>query len=118
MQVHVTGRHLELPPRVKEEALEKFSRVSRLWDHLIDMEIVFDEDKNPRIPEPIHCEVTAHAKGKSLHATATAQDHSTAIDRAQKKLERQVRKLKTRVVARRQRPSIAVPRPAGVVAEE
>jgi len=52
--------------------------------------------------EPIHCEVTLHAKGHYLHAAATGKDPSEAIDRAEKKLERQVRKLKTRIVARRQ----------------
>ena len=103
MQVHVTGRHFDLSERVKREAIEKMTRVERLWDHFLEMEIVFDEDKNPRIAEPVHCEVTLHAKGQYLHAAATGKDHTEAIDRASAKLERQVRKLKTRIVSRRQR---------------
>jgi putative sigma-54 modulation protein len=103
MQINVTGRHLDLSERVKREAIEKMARASRLWDRFIEMEIVFDEDKNPRIAEPVHCEVTLHAKGRYLHAAATGKDHSEAIDRAGKKLERQVRKLKTRIVAGRTR---------------
>lgn len=121
MQVHVTGRHFDLTERIKREAIDKMSRVSKLWDRFIEMEIVFDEDKNPRIPEPIHCEVTVHAKGHTLHAAATGKDHSEAIDRAEQKLERQVRKMKTRIVARRKSAESLrgrQPVTAGLVAEE
>jgi len=98
MQIVVKGKNLEVPASVKEEAVEKLSKVRRLFDRFIDMEVVFSEDKNPRIEDKIHCEVVLHAKGKYLRATAAAPDPLTAIDRAQAKLERQVRKLKTKLV--------------------
>ncbi|MFT5222820.1 MAG: putative sigma-54 modulation protein [Glaciecola sp.] len=98
MQIVVKGKNMEVPSVVKAEAVEKLSKVRRLFDRFIDMEVVFSEDTNPRIKDKVHCEVVLHAKGKYLRATAAAPDPMTAIDRAQAKLERQVRKLKTKLV--------------------
>lgn len=100
MQVTVMGRNLDLPEDVKDEAVEKLSKVRRLYDRFIDMEVVFSEEQNPRIQDKIHCEVVLHAKGRYLHASAAAPDPLTAIDRAEAKLSRQVRKLKTKMVSR------------------
>lgn len=98
MQVTVKGKNLDVPSHIRDEAVAKLSRVRRLFDRFIDMEIVFSEDKNPRIEDKIHCEVVLHAKGKYLRATAAAPDPISAIDRAEAKLARQVRKYKTKVV--------------------
>lgn len=98
MQVTVTGTNLDLSERVKEEAIAKLSKVRTIFDRFIDMDIVFTEDHNPRIEDKIHCEVVLHAKGRYLRAEAAAPDPITAIDRAEAKLARQVRKLKTKVM--------------------
>jgi len=98
MQVTVTGTNLELSEKVKQEAIAKLSKVRTIYDRFIDMDIVFTEDHNPRIEDKIHCEVVLHAKGRYLRAEAAAPDPITAIDRAEAKLARQVRKLKTRVM--------------------
>jgi ribosomal subunit interface protein len=100
MRITVKGKNLEVPPEVRDDAIEKLSRVRRLFDRFIDMEVVFSEEVNPRIEDRIHCEVVLHAKGKYLHASAAGPDHLTAIDRAEAKLARQVRKLKTQRVSK------------------
>jgi putative sigma-54 modulation protein len=100
MQITVMGRNLDLSDEVKDEAIEKLSKVRKLFDRFIDMEVVFSEEHNPRIEDRIHCEVVLHAKGKYLRASAAAPDPLTAIDRAEAKLSRQVRKFKTKLVSR------------------
>lgn len=105
MHVTVTGTNLELTDKVKQEAIEKLSKVRTIFDRFIDMEIVFTQDQNPRIEDKIHCEVVLHAKGRYLRAEAAAPDPLTAIDRAEAKLARQVRKLKTKIVDRRRQTS-------------
>jgi putative sigma-54 modulation protein len=107
MHVTVKGKNLDVPPHIRDEAVAKLSKVRKLFDRFIDMEIVFSEDKNPRIEERIHCEVILHAKGKYLRATAAAADPITAIDIAEAKLARQVRKYKTKVVDKQRRLSSA-----------
>ncbi|MFT5564242.1 MAG: putative sigma-54 modulation protein [Myxococcota bacterium] len=101
MQVTVTGTNLDVPERIRDEAIAKLSKVRTIFDRFIDMDIVFTEDHNPRIGDRIHCEVVLHAKGRYLRATAAAPDMMTAIDQVEAKLSRQVRKLKTKVVDRR-----------------
>lgn len=98
MQITVMGKNLDLSDEVREEAVAKLSRVRKLFDRFIDMEVVFSEEQNPRIEDKIHCEVVLHAKGRYLRAEAAAPDPITAIDRAEAKLARQVRKLKTKVM--------------------
>lgn len=100
MQITVMGKNLDLPEDVKDEAVAKLSKVRKLFDRFIDMEVVFSEEHNPRIEDKIHCEVVLHAKGKYLRASAAAPDPLTAIDRAESKLSRQVRKLKTQRVSK------------------
>lgn len=101
MQVTVTGTNCDVPERIRDEAIAKLSKVRTIFDRFIDMDIVFSEDTNPRIEDRIHCEVVLHAKGRYLRATAAAPDMLTAVDAAEAKLSRQVRKLKTKVVDRR-----------------
>lgn len=98
MRITVKGKNLDVPAHVRDEAIAKLSRVRRLFDRFLDMEVVFSEETNPRIEDRIRCEVVLHAKGKYLRAEATGPDHLTAIDRTEAKLARQVRKLKTKLV--------------------
>ncbi|MEX1177374.1 MAG: ribosome-associated translation inhibitor RaiA, partial [Nitriliruptor sp.] len=81
------------------------------FDRFIDMEVVFSEEVNPRIEDRVTCEVVLHAKGKYLRASASGPDHMTAIDRAEAKLVRQVRKLKTKLV-QKPRQAAAAAHPA------
>ncbi len=100
MRITVNGTNLDVTPRIRDEAIAKLSRVSRMFDRFIDMEVVFSEETNPRIEERVRCEATLHAKGQYLRASATGPDPLTAIDRTEAKLARQVRKLKTKLVTK------------------
>lgn len=100
MDITVKGKNLDVPAQVRDDAIAKLSRVRRLFDRFIDMEVVFSEETNPRIADPVHCEVTLHAKGKYLRASASGPDATTAIDRVEAKLTRQVRKMKTKLVSK------------------
>jgi putative sigma-54 modulation protein len=111
VRITVKGKNLEVPDHVRDEAIAKLSRVRRLFDRFIDMEVVFSEEANPRIEDRIHCEVVLHTKGKYLRASAAAPDHIAAIDRVEAKLSRQVRKLKTKLVSKPRLEAAAAPEP-------
>ena len=113
MQITVMGTNLDVGDDLRDEAVEKLSKVRRLFDRFIDMEVVFSEETNPRIVDKVRCEVVLHAKGTYLRASAAAPDPLTAIDRAEKKLTRQVRKFKTRLVSRPRLVSATPPGRAG-----
>jgi ribosomal subunit interface protein len=109
VRITVKGKNLDVPEHVRDGAIAKLSRVRRLFDRFIDMEVVFSEETNPRIEEPIRCEVVLHAKGKYLRASAVGADPLIAVDRVEAKLSRQVRKLKTQLVSKPRRQSAAPP---------
>lgn len=106
MQITVKGKNLDVTDELRELAVAKLSRVRRLYDRFIDMEVTFSEEANPRIEDRLRCEVVLHAKGTYLRAEAAGPDASTAIDRAEDKLSRQVRKLKTRMVSRPRKQAV------------
>ena len=110
MHITVKGRNLVVPEAVREEAIEKLSKVQQVHDRVLDVQVVFSQDHNPRIVEKVHCEVTFHVKGKMMRASATAPDPHTAIDRVQAKVIRQARRYKNKMIDRhRNRRSINVP---------
>lgn len=100
MRIVVTSKHLEVTESLRQEAVSKLSKVRRLFDHFIDMEVLLCSDPHRRASERVRCEVVLHAKGRVLTASAKAHDAHAAIDLAQARIVRQVRKLKTRQVER------------------
>lgn len=98
MQISVTARNLDLDDAIKDKAVEKLSRVQRVFGRFINMEITFTGDDNARDDDKVSCDVVLHAKGQYLRASGTGSDPLTAADRAEARLGRQVRKLKTRLV--------------------
>ena len=63
-------------------------------------DVHFVEEVNPRIADRVMCEVTVEGHGHHVRAKHTAPDGFAAIDGTVDKLERQLRKLKTRLISR------------------
>jgi putative sigma-54 modulation protein len=100
MDVTMQCRHADVPEALKAVAREKVARAGRHlegWDHA---EIHFSEERNPRITDREVCEVTLRGHGHVVRAKAAAPDTLVAIDRVVEKLDRQVSRLKSRLVGR------------------
>lgn len=101
MEVTVSGRHTTVSEALRQAAVEKISRLSRFTNGESRAEVHFSEAKNPRISEKEICEVTLEVQGHHIRSRVQATDPFTAIDLVVDKLERQLRKLKTRQQRRR-----------------
>jgi putative sigma-54 modulation protein len=66
-------------------------------------EVVLRKEKNPANPRPAVAEVTLFTKGHIIRTEEAEEDMYAAIDIAAAKVERQLRKYKTKVVDKRQR---------------
>ena len=100
MQTTITARHCEIPDALRERAAAVVDRVGSIASRAIEATVVFDEDGPSRTAE-----IRLHvARGEVLVATGDADDHRTALDRAEEKLRRQVEKTAR---PRRARPSQA-----------
>ena len=101
MQTTITARHCEIPDALRERAAAVVDRLGTFATRPIEATVVFDADGLQRTAE-----IRLHvARGEVLVASGEADDHRTALDRAERKLRRQVEKTAR---PRRSRPSQAL----------
>ncbi|MEE8602551.1 ribosome hibernation-promoting factor, HPF/YfiA family [Euzebya tangerina] len=103
MDIILRARNCDVSSRVKDEARRKVEHATRIFDRIIDLEVSFSEEHNPRIPDPASVEITARSKGHTVRAVGAGADHHEATDKAIDRLERQLRRYKTRLVDRGRR---------------
>lgn len=96
MELLITGRQLEVTSPLREYVRGKFERLSRHFDHVLDVKVILGVDKRDQ-----HAEATINLSGKTLHAEASALDVYAAIDGLVDKLDAQVKKHKERIQDRR-----------------
>jgi len=111
MEVTVSGRHTTVSESLRRQATEKIGRLDKYLGGMERAEVHFWEEKNHKAGEREFCEVTLEGHGHHVRAKVSAPDGFAAIDIAVDKLERQLRKLKTKVQRRRQsvkRPDLPV----------
>lgn len=100
MQVIVKGRHTEVPDALKQQAVEKIQRVKRFFDRIQVLEIEFSEEHNPRVANKYGVSVTLTTKAHLLRASANGPDPAAAVDAVVAKLQRQVKRLKGKLIRR------------------
>ena len=89
MQIHMTGRNIELTPALKTFATEKLQKLDKRGDGIAHIYVTFQVDKL------IHkAEATLHLKGTDLHAEGTAEDMYSAIDLLLDRMLQQITRLK------------------------
>lgn len=96
MQVTVTGRNIELTPALKEYLTEKLKRAQKHFDHPLDAIALLSVAKNPSIPNNQTAEVTLKVNGTVIRGEESTENMYASIDLVADKIERQLRKFKTR----------------------
>ena len=98
MQLEVTGQNIEVTQALRAYIHEKAERLERRYDNLISGHFVLRLEKLEHTAEG-----TVHVGGKtnSLHAVEASNDMYAAIDGLIDKLDRQVRRHKSRVTDHR-----------------
>jgi putative sigma-54 modulation protein len=89
MNLNLTGHHLNITPALRDYVVAKLDRVTRHFDHVIDVNVVLSVDKLRH-----KVEVNLHTRGKDIHVEAIEPDMYAAIDALIDKLDRQVLKHK------------------------
>jgi putative sigma-54 modulation protein len=96
MNLNLTGNHLTITPALRDYIGVKLGRVTRHFDHVIDVNVVLSVDK---LQQKI--EVNLHTRGKDIHVEAVDADMYAAIDAIADKLDRQVLRFKEKQAAHR-----------------
>ena len=91
MNLHVTGHHLEVTPAIRDYVVSKMERITRHFNHVIDVSVILSVEKLRQ-----KAEVTVHVRGKDIFVETDDSDLYAAIDGLVDKLDRQVLKYKER----------------------
>ncbi len=92
MQVHITGRHVEISDGIREHIYDKVERTLIDCPHVEDVRIVLELQKLLHSVEVLVQGKNIHVEGK-----ASSENMYTSIDEALEKAERQLRKLNEKV---------------------
>lgn len=101
MDVTISSRGVQVTPHLEQMVIEKVTRLERLLSGLDRAQVHFFEERNPRIrSDKDVCEIHVQGNGHSAHGKASGPDGLTAVERSLHKVERCLRKLKTKEVNR------------------
>lgn len=97
MQVNITARHCEIPDALRTRAESVLDRLGNYGLELVEGAVVFDVEAMSQ-----RAEVRLRAAtGDMVVAKDHGPDHRTALDRAEEKLKRQLKKVARRLRQRR-----------------
>lgn len=115
MDIHISGRGVDVPPPLRRRVEAKLHKVTRLLPKIVEARVVLGLEKYRHLAE-----VTLQAKRSTLRVEEEATDFQTAMDLALEKLERQARRRKDRIHQRKPRvsPKRRLPPPAAVGSAE
>lgn len=93
MQVHITGRHIEITDGIRDHIYSKLDRSLSGLTRVQDVQVVLELQKQTHMAEVVvkgknHIHVEAEAKSENMY---------TSIDKAVDKAERQLRRRREKV---------------------
>jgi putative sigma-54 modulation protein len=94
MNLTVSGHHVAVTPAIRTYVESKLNRVTRHFDHVIDLNVILSIEKLRQ-----KAEVSVHVRGKEIFVECDDEDLYAAIDALVDKLDRQILKYKDRVRA-------------------
>jgi putative sigma-54 modulation protein len=99
MNLTISGHHVDVTPAIREYVMNKLERITRHFDQVIDINVIFTVEKLRQ-----KAEINLHLRGKDLHCEAVHEDLYAAIDMLIDKLDRQVVKHKECIQAHNAEP--------------
>ncbi len=96
MNIEFTGRGTEVTDALKQYTNEKMKKISRFVDNILDVSVTFSVEKHRHTVE-----VIVKAGSDKIVAKETTNDMYTSIGGALDKIERQAKKLKTKISRKR-----------------
>jgi putative sigma-54 modulation protein len=101
MNLQLTGHHVEITAAIRDYVTSKLERVSRHFDHVIDVAVIMTVEKLDK-----KIEANVHLSGKDIHVQCHNEDMYAAIDGLIDKLDRQIIRHKEKFESGRHAPGI------------
>lgn len=101
MTVRVQGKNMQVANSMREFVEKRLEHAGRFFENDGDVDVEFTVNHNPRrADDRYRVEITTNAAGRLVRVEAEAAEERTALDLAADTYERQLRKLKTRLIQR------------------
>lgn len=101
MNVRVHTRHVSISDGFRQTVERKVGNASRIFDSVSVVDVELSEERNPRLaPEKCRVEITAGAVGNTVRVESASDTMENALDMAVDRFEKQLKKLKDRLVSR------------------
>lgn len=101
----ISGHHFEVTPALRAYVLQKLERVTRHFDQVVDVKVLFTVEKHKEKERRQKAEVTFHVKGCDIFIEQSHADLYAAIDLMMDRLDRQVVRHKDRLQERQNIPA-------------
>lgn len=92
MKITVTGKNIDVTDALRDNTLKKINKLDKYFNPDVEAQVTLSVQKNHHI-----IEVTIPFDGVILRGEESTEDMYTSIDKVLDKLERQIRKHKTRL---------------------
>lgn len=96
MNLKLTGNHVEITDPMREYVVSKISKITRHFDHVIDVSVILSVEKLKQ-----KAEANVHIRGKDIFVETDSEDMYASIDSLIDKLDRQILKHKEKNLERR-----------------
>ena len=118
MEIRIHGIHTQVDDEVRSLVGSKIERAAKVFDGTDFVDVEFTEETNPRMAdERFRVEITAHAAGHTVRVEHADVDQRAAFDKAVDVFERNLRRLKERLITRNRRSEKRLNGPARGVEE-
>jgi putative sigma-54 modulation protein len=101
--ISIIGKHFQITDAIKNYVLEKVSKIDRIVEHIIDVNVTLDTQKLEH-----SCSIFMNFIHFHIKVSASTDNLYSAIDKATDRLLRLVRKYKTKLQSHRAKHSSAV----------
>ena len=89
MNLNLTGHHVEITPAMRDYVTSKLSKITRHFDHVIDVTVILSVEKLKQ-----KAEANVHVRGKDIFVETDGADMYASIDSLVDKMDRQILKHK------------------------
>jgi putative sigma-54 modulation protein len=106
VDVRVHGKNMQVDDATRDLADDKVRHAGRILDDGGTTDVEFSERTNPSQSDGRYrVEITSHMRGHTVRVEASSVDDRAALDLAVDKFERQLRRLKERLIQRSRQPA-------------
>jgi putative sigma-54 modulation protein len=104
VEIRIHGIHTQVDSEIRDLVADKLERAAKVFDETDFVDVEFTEESNPRLAnERVKIEITALVAGHTVRVENADVDQRAAFDKAVDVFERNLRRLKERLITRNRR---------------